>query len=293
MSLWISLSWRKSRPRPRKADEKKTEPPEEPKKPQVEVPEIKPDSEKSKTAYLYPPIELLNAGVPVDAAAGPTRSARTSRGAGGVYQLWRQRPDHELYARSGCHALRGRAEPREAQKLTSLADDIALSLGASGVRIGAMPNKISTVGIEVPNKTVSTVYLRDIIDSTTFKRSASKLTFAVGKNIGGEAIVGDITKLPHLLVAGTTGSGKSVCLNSLILSILYKSTPEDVRFIMIDPKMVEFRVYNGIPHLLVPVVTEVKKAAGALQWAVVEMMKRYRVFSESNARDSKATTKSS
>jgi S-DNA-T family DNA segregation ATPase FtsK/SpoIIIE len=150
-----------------------------------------------------------------------------------------------------------------------------------------MPNKISTVGIEVPNKIISKVLLRDIIDTPEFKNASSRLTFAIGKNIGGEAIVGDIGKLPHMLVAGTTGSGKSVCLNSLILSILYKATPEDVRFIMIDPKMVEFRVYNGIPHLLVPVVTDVKKAAGALQWAVIEMMKRYRIFSESacNARD--------
>lgn len=170
-------------------------------------------------------------------------------------------------------------------RLTSLADDIALSLGVGGVRIAAMPNKISTVGIEVPNKLVSKVYLREIIGSKAFSGAASKLTFAIGKNISGEAIVGNIAKLPHMLVAGTTGSGKSVCLNSLILSILYKATPEEVKFIMIDPKMVEFRVYNGIPHLLVPVVTDVKKAAGALQWAVVEMMKRYRLFSEVNARD--------
>ena len=170
-------------------------------------------------------------------------------------------------------------------RLTSLADDIALSLGASGVRIGAMQNKISTVGIEVPNKLVSKVQLRDIIDTPDFRNAPSKLAFAIGKNIGGEAIVGDISKLPHMLVAGTTGSGKSVCLNSLILSILYKSAPNEVKLILIDPKMVEFRVYNGIPHLLVPVVTDVKKAAGALQWAVVEMMKRYRTFSEANARD--------
>lgn len=176
-------------------------------------------------------------------------------------------------------------------KITGLADDIALSLGASGVRIAAMPNKISTVGIEVPNKLVSKVLLRDIIDSKEFKSASSKLTFAIGKNISGECVVGDISKLPHMLVAGTTGSGKSVCLNSLILSILYKSGPDDVRFIMIDPKMVEFRVYNGIPHLLVPVVTEVKKAAGALQWAMTEMMKRYKTFSESNARDLKGYNK--
>ncbi len=170
-------------------------------------------------------------------------------------------------------------------KLTNLADDIALSLGASGVRIAPIPNKISTVGIEVPNRHVSTVYLRDIIDSDEFKNAKSKLTFAIGKNISGEAVVGNISKLPHMLVAGTTGSGKSVCLNSLILSILYKAKPDEVKFIMVDPKMVEFKIYNGIPHLLIPVVTEAKKAAGALQWAVTEMMKRYRLFSETNARD--------
>lgn len=170
-------------------------------------------------------------------------------------------------------------------KLTSLSDDIALALGASGVRIAAVPNKISTVGIEVPNRKINTVYLREIIDSDAFRKSESKISFAIGKSISGEAVVGNIAKLPHLLVAGTTGSGKSVCLNSLILSILYKARPEEVKFIMIDPKMVEFRVYNGIPHLLVPVVTEAKKAGGALQWAVTEMMKRYRLFSETGARD--------
>ena len=170
-------------------------------------------------------------------------------------------------------------------RLTGLADDIALSLGTSGVRIAAMPNKISTVGIEVPNKAISKVNLRNIIESREFDQAKSKLTFAVGMDISGEAVVGNISKLPHMLVAGTTGSGKSVCLNSIILSILYKAAPEDVRFIMIDPKMVEFKVYNNIPHLLVPVVTDIKKAAGALQWAVVEMMKRYALFSETNARD--------
>ncbi len=170
-------------------------------------------------------------------------------------------------------------------RLTGLADDIALALGSAGVRIAAIPNRLSTVGIEVPNKLVSTVYLRDLIDSSEFKNASSKLTFAIGKNIGGEAVVGNIAKLPHLLVAGTTGSGKSVCLNSLILSILYKATPDEVKFIMIDPKMVEFKVYMGIPHLLVPVVTEAKKAAGALQWAVSEMMKRYAMFADAGARE--------
>ncbi len=170
-------------------------------------------------------------------------------------------------------------------KLTNLADDIALALGVSGVRIAAIPNKISTVGIEVPNKNVSTVYLREIITAPEFTNAKSKLTFAIGKNISGDVMVGNISKLPHLLVAGTTGSGKSVCLNSLILSLMYKATPDEVKFIMIDPKMVEFKIYNGIPHLLIPVVTEAKKAAGALQWAVVEMMKRYRLFSDAGARD--------
>ena len=170
-------------------------------------------------------------------------------------------------------------------KLTSLSDDIALALGVGGVRIAAIPNKISTVGIEVPNKNVSTVYLREIITAPEFKNAKSNLTFAIGKNISGDVMVGNISKLPHLLVAGTTGSGKSVCLNSLILSLMYKATPDEVKFIMIDPKMVEFKIYNGIPHLLIPVVTEAKKAAGALQWAVTEMMKRYRLFSDIGARD--------
>lgn len=170
-------------------------------------------------------------------------------------------------------------------KLTNLAGDLALSLGVSNVRIAPIPDKISTVGVEVPNKLVSTVYLRDIIDSPAFKTAQSKLSFAIGKDIGGNAIVGNIAKLPHLLIAGTTGSGKSVCMNSLILSILYKATPEEVRLIMIDPKMVELGIYNGIPHLFVPVVTDPKKAAGALQWAVVEMLKRYRLFSEVGVRD--------
>lgn len=170
-------------------------------------------------------------------------------------------------------------------KLTNLAGDLALSLGVTSVRIAPIPDKISTVGIEVPNKLISMVYLHDIIDAPAFKSAQSKLSFAIGEDISGNAIVGNIAKLPHLLIAGTTGSGKSVCMNSLILSLLYKSTPEEVRLIMIDPKMVELGVYNGIPHLFVPVVTDPKKAAGALQWAVVEMLKRYRLFSESGVRD--------
>ena len=165
-------------------------------------------------------------------------------------------------------------------KITNLADDIALALGATGVRIAPIPDRISVVGIEVPNKQVTPVLIRDVIESREFTEHPSKVAFALGRDIGGRNIIGNIEKLPHVLIAGTTGSGKSVCTNSLIVSLLYKSTPDEVRFIMVDPKMVELAPYNGIPHLLIPVVTDPKKAAGALQWAVFEMMKRYKLFSE-------------
>ena len=165
-------------------------------------------------------------------------------------------------------------------KITNLADDIALALGATGVRIAPLPDKISVGGIEVPNKQVTPVLIRDVIESRDFTEHKSKTAFALGRDIGGRNVIGNIEKLPHVLIAGTTGSGKSVCTNSLIVSLLYKSTPDEVRFIMVDPKMVELAPYNGIPHLLIPVVTDPKKAAGALQWAVFEMMKRYKTFSE-------------
>ena len=165
-------------------------------------------------------------------------------------------------------------------KITNLADDIALALGATVVRITPIPDKISVVGIEVPNKHVTPVLIRDVIESRDFTEHKSKTAFALGRDIAGKNVIGDIEKLPHVLIAGTTGSGKSVCTNSLIISMLYKSTPDEVRFIMVDPKMVELAPYNGIPHLLIPVVTAPKKAAGALQWAVFEMMKRYKTCSE-------------
>ena len=170
-------------------------------------------------------------------------------------------------------------------KLTTVSDDIALSLGAPSVRIAPVPGKISVVGIEVPNRAVTTVSLREVIDSSEFARSKSKSSFSVGKDIGGNCIVGNIAKMPHMLIAGTTGSGKSVCMNSLIISLLYKSSPEDVKLIMVDPKMVELANYNGIPHLMIPVVTDPKKAAGALQWAVTEMMRRYKTMSDAGVRD--------
>lgn len=173
-------------------------------------------------------------------------------------------------------------------RIVSLADDISLNLAATGVRIEApIPGK-EAVGIEVPNREVEIVYLKDVIDSKEYRENGSNLTFAIGKDIAGTNIVHDIAKMPHLLIAGATGAGKSVCINTIIASILYKSGPEHVRMIMIDPKIVELGVYNGIPHLLVPVVTNPKKAAAALAWAVGEMERRYGEFSQYNVRDIRA-----
>ena len=170
-------------------------------------------------------------------------------------------------------------------KITSLADDIALNLATAGVRIEApIPNK-AAVGIEVPNRQSAVVGVREIIESTAFTASKSSLTVSLGRDIGGNVVVTDIAKMPHGLIAGATGSGKSVCINSFIISILYKASPDDVKLLMIDPKVVELNVYNGIPHLLVPVVTDPRKAAGALGWAVSEMEKRYHMFAERGVRD--------
>ena len=170
-------------------------------------------------------------------------------------------------------------------KITSLADDIALNLATAGVRIEApIPNK-AAVGIEVPNRASSTVGIREVIESSTFSASKSKLTVSMGKDIGGNTIVADIAKMPHGLIAGATGSGKSVCINSFIISLLYKASPDDVKLLMIDPKVVELGIYNGIPHLLVPVVTEPRKAAGALGWAVNEMEQRYKMFADRDVRN--------
>ena len=170
-------------------------------------------------------------------------------------------------------------------KITNLSDDIALNLAANGVRIEApIPGK-AAVGIEVPNKIVSMVSMRELIDSDKFRNAESKLTTVLGRDISGEIVVTDLAKMPHLLIAGTTGSGKSVCVNSILMSILYKATPDEVKLLLIDPKMVEFSKYKGIPHLLVPVVSDAKKAAGALGWAVNEMLQRYKIFSEYDCKD--------
>ena len=239
-----------------------------------------------KPEYCYPPIELLK--LPAGASADGTDEMReNSRRLNETLASFKIEA-HIINVTRGPSVTRYEVELEKGvrlSKLTSCADDIALSLGATGVRIAAVPGKISVVGIEVPNRAVTTVSLREVIDSAEFSKAKSKSSFAVGKDIGGNAIVGNIAKLPHMLIAGTTGSGKSVCMNSIIISLLYKASPEDVKLIMVDPKMVELGIYNGIPHLLIPVVTDPKKAAGSLQWAVTEMMRRYRAMSDAGVRD--------
>ena len=170
-------------------------------------------------------------------------------------------------------------------RIVNLSDDIALNLASPGVRIEApIPGK-AAIGVEVPNKDISVVRLREVLESSVFLNHPSKISFGLGKDIAGKSIVADIARMPHLLIAGATGSGKSVCINSLIVSILYKASPKDVRLILIDPKVVELNHFNGIPHLLIPVVTDPKKASGALNWAVVEMTNRYKLFAKEGVKD--------
>ncbi len=248
--------------------------------------EIAQAEEKALPAYSFPPIDLLR--IPSGGAADGTMEMReNSRRLNETLASFKIEA-HIINVTRGPSVTRYEVELEKGvrlSKLTSAADDIALSLGATGVRIAAVPGKISVVGIEVPNRAVTTVSLREVIDSPEFTKAKSKSSFAVGKDIGGSCIVGNISRLPHMLIAGTTGSGKSVCMNSIIISILYKASPEDVKLIMIDPKMVELGIYNSIPHLLIPVVTDPKKAAGSLQWAVTEMMRRYKAMSDVGVRD--------
>ena len=239
-----------------------------------------------KPVYVYPPLDLLK--MPGRGAADGTAEMKENSHRLSETLASFKIEAHIVNVTRGPSVTRYEVELEKGvrlNKLTTCADDIALSLGASGVRIAAVPDKISVVGIEVPNKAVTTVSLREVIDSPEFSKSKSKSSFAVGKDIGGKCIVGNIAKLPHMLIAGTTGSGKSVCMNSIIISLLYKASPEDVKLIMVDPKMVELGIYNGIPHLLIPVVTDPKKAAGSLQWAVTEMMRRYKAMSDAGVRD--------
>ncbi len=261
--------------------------PEEAKASAIEIAqEIKSQEGESAPRYIYPPLDLLSppAASSLDGTGEMRENAKRLDDTLKSFNI----DAHIVNVTRGPSITRYELELDKGVKLskiTGLADDIALSLGASGVRISAIPDKISVVGIEVPNRLVSTVYAREVVGSDVFHRAKSRLSFAVGKDIGGVSIVGDIGKLPHLLIAGTTGSGKSVCMNSLIISLLYKASPDEVKLIMIDPKMVELGIYNGIPHLLIPVVTDPKKAAGSLQWAVTEMMRRYRMMADAGVRN--------
>ena len=262
----------------KKENEKKEDP--------IEIPVPKKEEPQARPEYCYPPIDLLR--LPSKNALDATKEMRENTRRLNETLASFKVEAHIINVTRGPSVTRYEVELSKGvrlNKLTQVADDIALSLGAASVRIAAVPGKISVVGIEVPNRAVTTVSLREVIDSTEFTKAKSKSSFAVGKDIGGSCIVGNIAKLPHMLIAGTTGSGKSVCMNSIIISLLYKAGPEDVKLIMIDPKMVELGIYNGIPHLLIPVVTDPKKAAGSLQWAVTEMMRRYKAMSDVGVRD--------
>ena len=253
---------------------------------------IKESQKKKEVEYKVPPINLLKKGVRAKgdsdahlrATAAKLEETLQNFGVG----------VHVTNASCGPSVTRYEIQPDQGvkvSKIVGLADDIKLNLAVTDLRIEApIPGK-AAVGIEVPNEENTAVMLRELLESNEFKNSNSQISFAVGKDIAGKTVVADIAKMPHLLVAGATGSGKSVCINTLIMSILYKSSPEDVKLIMIDPKVVELSVYNGIPHLLIPVVTDPKKAAGALNWAVCEMEKRYKLFAEYNVRDIKGFNK--
>ena len=239
-----------------------------------------------KPEYCFPPIDLLKR--PARGAADGTEEMRENSRRLNETLASFNIDAHIINVTRGPSVTRYEVELDKGvrlNKLTGCADDIALSLGASGVRIAAVPGKISVVGIEVPNRTVTTVSLREVLDSNEFSSAKSKSSIGLGKSIDGNCVVGNISKMPHLLIAGTTGSGKSVCMNSIIISLLYKAGPEDVKLIMVDPKMVELGIYNGIPQLLIPVVTDPKKAAGSLQWAVTEMLRRYKMMSDMGVRD--------
>lgn len=244
--------------------------------------------EQQQVKYQIPPMSLLNRGK----RSGGDSDSHLRATAQKLEQTLQNFGVgvHVTNASCGPSVTRYELQPEQGVKVSrivGLADDIKLNLAVSDLRIEApIPGK-AAVGIEVPNRENTAVMLRDLLESQEFENSKSPITFAVGKDIAGKVVVADIAKMPHLLVAGATGSGKSVCINTMIMSIIYKADPKDVKLIMIDPKVVELSVYNGIPHLLIPVVTDPKKAAGALNWAVAEMMKRYELFAEYNVRDLK------
>lgn len=246
--------------------------------------------DSSATGYSIPPIDLLNPpnrsisddDISLESEKNAETLVETLKSFGVVTRI--------VGIHRGPSVTRYELQPAagvKVSKITNLSDDIALNLAANGVRIEApIPGK-AAVGIELANKMRETVCIRELVDSDEFRNAGGKLSFPVGKDIEGKIIIGDISKMPHILIAGTTGSGKSVFTNSIIMSILYNASPDEVKLILVDPKQVEFPVYNGIPHLLIPVVTEAKKAAGALGWAVTEMLKRYKLFADNGVRDLK------
>ena len=243
----------------------------------------------SKKKYRFPTIDLLTKNAPTSAGDSKEKIKQTAENLEKTLEVFGV-PGNVENVSVGPSVTRFEFKPElgvKVSKITNLADDIKLNLAAKDIRIEApIPGK-QAVGIEIPNENAVMVGLRELIEAKEFKKSASKIAFAAGRDIGGNVIISDIAKMPHLLIAGSTGSGKSVCINTIIMSILYRATPEEVKLIMIDPKVVELSVYNGIPHLLIPVVTDPKKAAGALQWAVKEMTDRYQRFAEAGVRDMK------
>ncbi|MBS1397465.1 MAG: DNA translocase FtsK [Ruminococcus sp.] len=245
------------------------------------------NSQKEEKKYQFPPIQLLKPKLNSDDSDAMEEMQNNAKKLIDTLTSFGVKASIVNICR-GPSVTRYELQPApgvKISKITNLSDDIALSLAANGVRIEApIPGK-AAVGIEVPNKVVSMVTMRELIDSDKFRNSKSKLTTVLGRDISGEIVVTDLAKMPHLLIAGTTGSGKSVCVNSILMSILYKATPDEVKLLLIDPKMVEFSKYKGIPHLLIPVVSDAKKAAGALAWAVNEMLQRYKIFSEYDCKD--------
>ncbi|MBE6904016.1 MAG: DNA translocase FtsK [Ruminococcaceae bacterium] len=269
-------------------------PPKEEEKEPVETEEFDIEEEKkeapkkSSEGYTFPPITLLKQDVGASPAADVSDELKQN-GKKLIDTLKSFGVDASIVNISrGPSVTRYEIAPGvgvKISKIANLADDIALNLAAMGVRIEApIPGK-AAIGIEIPNNNISSVFIRDILASREFREAKSNLSVCLGKDITGNHIITDLSKMPHLLVAGATGSGKSVCINSIIISLLYKSSPEQVKLLMIDPKVVELKIYNSIPHLLIPVVTDPKKAAGALNWAVVEMLDRYKKFAEQNVRD--------
>ena len=267
---------------------------EAPKQPASESkPEEKPadkPAEATEGGYVFPPLSLLKKGV---GGVSEDVSNEMKENADKLVRTLRSFgvPTTISEVCRGPSVTRYELQPEagvKVSRITGLSDDLALSLAASSVRIEApIPNK-AAVGIEVPNKTRSTVFLRDLLETKSFADSHSRLTIAMGKGVSGDPIIADLASMPHMLIAGATGSGKSICENCIIMSIIYKASPDEVKFIMIDPKAVELTVYNGLPHLAIPVVTDPKRAAGALDWAVREMMRRYKLLSESGCRDIKS-----